>query len=208
MAVHGRRAGCGCCGCLVSFLFFFVVLVLIAAGFFYFKATTNLSRLAPASSVSSPATTFSRQTYAVATHKLDHFFADPGERNVAFSNAEVNALLAESPQLRILGRGTVVVLNQNSADVSCNLPLNLPFLPHRSLNYAFQTRPSMRGDEFVLDISKIEREGKPLGTAESREVQFALVPLVEKTLWGLNKIQMDRAVHEIRIENGNLILAR
>lgn len=208
MANQDRRRGCGCCGCFFALIFFLGVLILVAAGFFYFNASSNLARLAAPGPAPSAATTFNRQTYVTARQKLDHFFADPAERSVTLSNTEVNALLAESPQLRILKHGTVVVLNQSSAQVYCNLPVDLPFLSRRYLNYAFQTRPSMRGDEIELDVSQIERDGKPLGAAEQRQLQFVVVPLIEKTLSGLNKIEMDRAVRDVRIENGNLILAR
>jgi hypothetical protein len=34
------------------------------------------------------------------------------------------------------------------------------------------------------------------------------VPMVEKTLSSLNKLQGDRAVRDVRIENGNLVLSR
>jgi hypothetical protein len=127
---------------------------------------------------------------------------------VTLSNSEANALLAESPLLRILRRGAIVVLNQNSGQVYCSLPVNIPFLSRKYLNYAFNVRPSMRGDEIELNISRIERDGKPLEPAEQRQLEIGVIPVIERTLSGLNKIQMDRAVRDVRIENGNLILAR
>jgi hypothetical protein len=208
MAAQNRRGGCGCCGCLFAFLLFLFTLILVGAGFFYFKATNNLDRLSATGPVALPATTFSRQNYTTARQKFDQFFADPAERTLTLSNAEVNALLAESPELRILRHGTVVVLNQNYAEVYCSLPVDFPLLPRRYLNCAFQTRPSMRGEEFELDVTRIEREGKPLGAAEIRQYQSIVVPLIEKTLSGLNKIQRDRSVRDVRIENGSLVLAR
>jgi hypothetical protein len=208
MVTQDRRSGCGCCGCLFSLIFFLGILILIAVGFFYFYASNNLTKLAAPGPAPLSSTTFNRQTYANARQKLDHFFADAAERSVTLSNAEVNALLAESPQLRILRRGTIVVLNQNSAQVYCSLRVDLPFLSRRYLNYAFHARPSMRGDEIELNVSQIERDGKPLEAAEQHQLQFAALPLIEKTLSALNKIQMDRAVRDVRIENGNLILAR
>ena len=63
-----------------------------------------------------------------ARQKFDHFFADQAERSVTLSNVEVNALLADSPELRILKRGTVVLLTQNSAEVHCSLPVD-PSVP-------------------------------------------------------------------------------
>jgi hypothetical protein len=208
MATQDRREGCGCCGCLLSFLLLLLILVLVGGGFLYFNAPNNLNRLGATGPVPLPATTFSRQTYTTARQKLDQFFADPGERSVTLSNAEVNALLAESPELRLLRHGAVVVLDQNSADVHCSLPVDLPFLPRRYLNCTFQVRPSMRGQEFELDVSQIEREGKPLGESEVHQYRFVVLPLIEKALSTLNRFQRDRSVRDVRIENGNLVLAR
>jgi hypothetical protein len=185
-----------------------LALIVVGLGFFYFNATKNLSRVAATGPAALPATTFNRQTYTTARQKFNQFFADPAQRSVTLSNPEVNALLAESPELRVLSHATVVVLNQNSAEVYCHLPVELPLLPRRYLNCAFQVRPSMHGDEFDLDVSRIETEGKPLGAAEIRQYQTVVLPLIEKTLSSLNKIQGDRSVRDVRIENGNLVLAR
>lgn len=208
MVTQIRRGGCGCCGCLLAFFLLLFALILVGLGFFYFNATNNLQRFAATGPVPLNAATFNRQTYAAARQKFNRFFADPAAPSLTLSNAEVNALLADSPELRILRRGTVVVLNQNSAEVSSSLPVDLPLLPRRYLNWAFQVRLAMRGKEFDLDVSRIERDGKPLGAAETRQYQFVVVPLIEKMLTSLNQIQGDRSVHEARIENGNVFLAR
>jgi hypothetical protein len=208
MAAQSRRAGCGCCGCLFAVFLLLFVLILSGVGFFYFNAANNLSRVAGWRLVPSPATAFNRQIYSLAREKFDRFFADPAERNVTLSNAEVNALLADSPELRILRRGTAVVLNQTSAEVSCNLPLDIPLLPRRYLNCTFEIRPAMRGQELELDVSRIEKEGKPLGPGEIHQYRLVVVPMIEKSLSSVNKFQGDRAVRDVRIENGNLILSR
>jgi hypothetical protein len=187
---------------------FLVALVFIALGCFYYFATNNLKRAAAIGPTASSATTFSRQTYPAARQKFDRFFADSAERSVTFSNAEVNAMLAESPELHILRRGVVVILGQNTGEVSSSLPLDLPLLPRRYLNCSFQVRPTMRGEELDLGVSRIERDGKSLGAIEVHQYQFFVVPFLEKTLSNLNRIQWDRSIHNIRIENGNIILVR
>jgi hypothetical protein len=208
MAAQNRRSGCGCCGCFFSVFLLLFVLVLFGVGYFYFSATNTLNRVGEGHPVPLPATAFNRQTYALAREKLDRFFADPAERNVTLSNAEVNALLADAPELRILQRETSVVLNQTSAEVSCNLPLDIPLLPRRYLNCTFEIHPSMRGQELVLAVSRIEKEGRPLGPGEAHQYQFVVVPMIERSLSSLNKIQGDRTVRDVRIENGNLVLSR
>ncbi len=208
MSAQNRRGGCGCCGCLLACFLLLFVLILVGFGFLYFNATNNLKRIVATGPGSLPVTTFNRQTYTTARQKFDRFFADQAERGITLSNAEVNALLADSPELRILRRGTVVLLNQNSAEVTFSLPVDIPLLPPRYLNYAFQVRPIVRGGELALDVSRLEREGKPLGAAESRQYQILVVPFIEKMLLSLNRIQGDRSVHDVKIENGNLVLLR
>ena len=208
MATQDRRGGCGCCGFLFSFLLFLLVLFLVGVGLFCFEAANQLNRLASSTPVPLPQTASSRQVYNQARQKLERFFADSGERSLILSDAELNAFLADSPELRILNRGTVVILNQNSAYVHCSLPVNLPFQSRRYFNYTIHIRPSMRGEDFELNVFRVDREGKAIGPAELRRLQIVAVPSIEKMLSIWNKLQMDRSVRDIRIENGNLILAR
>ena len=208
MAAQSRRAGCGCCGCFFAFLLLLVALVAVGVGFLYFNAANRLNPASAARRVPLPGTTFNRQTYSIARQKFDRFFADPSEHSATFSNAEVNALLADSPELRLLRRGTAVVLNQISAQVDCSLAVDLPLLPRRYLNCTFETRPAMRGGELELDVSRIELEGNPLGAAGIHQYRLVVVPMIEKTLSTLNKLQGERAVRDVRIENGNLVLSR
>jgi hypothetical protein len=208
MATQNRRKGCGCCGCLLAFSLILLALVFVGVGFFYFFAANNLSRAATMGRVPLPAVAFSRQTYTTARQKFDQFFDNPAERSMTLSNAEVNALLAESPELRLLQHGIVVAFDHISAQVYCNVPLDLPFLPRRYLNFTFETRPSMHGEGLELDVSRMERDGKPLGAAEVHQYRVVIMPLIEKSLSSLNKIRGDRAVRDLQIENGNLVLAR
>ena len=208
MATQDRRGGCGCCGFLFSFLLFLLVLFLVGVGLFCFETANQLNRLASSTPVPLPPTASSRQVYNQARQKLERFFADSGERSLILSDAELNAFLADSPELRILNRGTVVILNQNSAYVYCSLPVNLPFQSRRYFNYTIHIRPSMRGEDFELNVFRVDREGKAIGSAELRQLQIVAVPSIEKMLSIWNKLQMDRSVRDIRIENGNLILAR
>jgi hypothetical protein len=208
MATQDRRGGCGCCGCLFSFLLFLLVLLLVGAGLFYFEAANQMSRFGSTIPVPLPATVFSRQVYNQARQKFDYFFANSGERSLILSDEELNAFLTDSPELRILNRGAVVILNQNSAHVYCSLPVNLLFQSRRYLNYTIHIRPSMRGEDFELNVFRVDREGKALGLTELRQLQTVAVPSIEKMLSIWNKLQMDRSVHDVRIENGNLILTR
>jgi hypothetical protein len=208
MVAQNRGRGCGCCSCLSAFFLLLFALILVGLCFFYFYATNNLNRVAATGPAPLPPTRFNRQTYTSARQKVDQFFKDSALRSVILSNEEVNTLLAESPELRFLRHGVVVALNQSTAEVYCSLPVDLPLVPRRYLNWSFKLRPSMRAQELELDVSRIEREGKPLGAAEIHQYRFVVAPLIERTLWSLNKLQGDRSVRDVRIENGTLVLAR
>ena len=208
MAAQDRRGGCGCCGFLFSFLLFLLVLLLAGIVWFYWSAANRLDRLSSTAPVTLPPTAADRQIYRQARQKAGHFFSDSGERSMTLSSEELNALIAESPELRILNRGAVVTLNQNSAELYCSLPVDLPFLSRRFFNYTIDIRPSMRGENIELEVLRMEREGKPLGPNRLRQFQTVAAPLLERILSTWNKLQFDRSVHDVRIENGSLILAR
>jgi hypothetical protein len=208
MAAQDRRGGCGCCGFLFSFFLLLLLLLLVGIGWFYWSAANHLDRLSSTAPVTLPPAAAGRQIYHEVRQKADHFFSDSAERNITLSSGELNALISESPELRILNRGTVVTLNQNTAELYCSLPVNLPFLSRRYFNYTIYVRPSMRGENIELEVFRMEREGKPLAPRELRQFQITAVPLIEKILSSWNKLQIDRSVHDVRIENGNLILAR
>ena len=208
MAAQNGRKGCGCCGCVLALFVFLLALVLVGVGFSYFYAANNLTPTATASRVLLPATAVNRQTYATARQKFDQFFGDPAERNLTLSNAEVNALLAESPELRLFHRGIAVAFDHISAQVYSSVPLDLPFLPRRYLNCSFETRPSMHGEGLELGVSRFERNGRPMGAAEVRQFRAVILPLIEQFLSSMNKMRGDRAVRDLRIENSNLVLGR
>jgi len=206
MPAQSRGGGCGCCGCLFGSVLVLLVALLAGFGFFYFGGTSGEDRLAVRGPFPSPATQFNSETYLAARQKLGHFFSDASDRTLTLSNADVDALLAESPEFRILGRGALVFLNQSAADVYCSLPMGVPLLPKRYLNFSFEVRPSIRGEDVALDVTRIERDGRAVGAVETQKIQTGIVPLFEKLLSILNKFSGNETVREVRIENGNLIL--
>jgi hypothetical protein len=208
MPAQSRGGGCGCCGCLFASALVLFIAVLIGFGFFYFAGTSGVDRLAVRGPFPSPATQFNHETYVSGRQKFDHFFSTAAERTLMLSNAEVDALLTDSPELRLLGRGTLVFLGQNAADVYCSLPMSVPLLPKRYLNFSFEVRPSMRGGDVELEVTRIERDGRVVGEEEARKIQTRVVPLFEAIFSNINRFSGSAPVREVRIENGNLVLAR
>jgi hypothetical protein len=208
MAERSRGGGCGCCGCLFGTLLLLAVIFFLGSCFLYFTTTSALDRLAIRGPFPSEYTQFDRKTYTAARQKLDRFFADPAEHTLTLSNSEVNALLADSPELRILRRGVFAIFRQSAAEVYCSLPLNVPFLPRRYLNYSFELRPLMRGGDVALGVSRIDRGGRPLAAAEFQNYQNVVVPQIEKLLSSINRLSPNGRLRDVRIENGNLVLVR
>jgi hypothetical protein len=204
----GERRGCGCCGVLLALVAVVLLLLLVGTGVVLFKITTKLNSLSSSTPAVLPAVAGGSQSYSEARQKFDRFFSDPNERNLTLSEAEVNALLANAPELSILNRGVVVELKENTAEVHCSVPVNLPFLSGKYLNYSFVVGPSLRGQAVELQVSRIDRDGKPLGDRELAEFQQHFLPSVDQALSRANQLELDRSVRDVRVENGNLVLAR
>ena len=204
----GEKRGCGCCGISLALVAVVFVLLLVGTGVVLFNIATKLNNLSSSTPAVLPAVAGSSQSYSEARQKFDHFFSDPNERNLTLSEAEVNALLANAPELSILNRGVVVELKENTAEVHCSVPVNLPFLSGKYLNYNFVVRPTLRGQDVELQVSRIDRDGKPLGDRELAEFQVQFLPSIDRALSGANRLESDRSVRDVRVENGNLVLAR
>jgi hypothetical protein len=204
----GERRGCGCCGIFLGLVAVVFVLLLVGTGVVLFNITTKLNSLSSSTPAVLPAVAGGSQSYSEARQKFDRFFSDTNERNLTLSEAEVNALLANAPELSILNRGVVVELKENTAEVHCSVPVNLPFLSGKYLNYNFVVRPSLRGEAVELQVSRIDRDGKPLGDRVLAEFRQQFLPSVDQALSRANQLELDRSVRDVRVENSNLVLAR
>lgn len=204
----GAKRGCGCCGIFLALVAVVFVLLLVGTGVVLFNTATKLNNLSSSTPAVLPAVAGSSQSYSEARQKFDHFFSDPNERNLTLSEAEVNALLANAPELSVLNRGVVVELKEDTAEVHCSVPVNLPFLSGKYLNYNFVVRPTLRGQDVELQVSRIDRDDKPLGDRELAEFQVQFLPSIDRALSAANRLESDRSVRDIRVENGNLVLAR
>ena len=145
---HGRAESTSRLRLLRLFVRGFSALVrldVVGVGFFYFNATNNLNRCFGGAPRSFACDDVQPADLQLARQKLDHFFADPAERERHVFKCGSERAAGRLSRAACLGRGTVVALNQNSAEVDCSLPVDLPLLPRRYLNCTFEMRPSMRG---------------------------------------------------------------
>jgi hypothetical protein len=204
----GERRGCGCWGIFFALVALLVLLLLVGIGVLLFNVTVKLNSLSSSTPVVLPAVAGGSQAYNEARQKFDHFFSDPNERNLTLSEAEVNALLANAPELGILNRGIVVELKENTAEIHCSVPVNLPFVSNKYLNYNFVVRPSLRGQDVELQVSQVDRDGKPLAERDLADFTSQVLPKIDHALSLANKYELDRSVRDVRVENSNLILTR
>ena len=69
-------------------------------------------------------------------------------------------------------------------------------------------RPAMRGENVALDIIRIEQNGRVLDSNALRFFKANVEPYLNQAFSGLNKIQGDRAIRDIRLERDSLELLR
>ena len=205
MSASKRGGGCGCCG---VFLIGFFLLLLVGLGYSYFATTNALRKYASDSARPLPATQSNRQLYLPTRERFDRFFASPAERSITLTEAELNALLREAPELKLLQGGAVATLRQNSAEISCSLPVNLLFFSGHYLNYTLYFRPSLRGEEVEFVLFRMDKEGKQMSAHDLHEFQASVVRPLEMAFSGWNKLQLDRSIRDIRIENGSMVISR
>jgi hypothetical protein len=208
MADARQKSGCGCCGFLLfGSLFLFLVLV-GAALFSYWSCSTQLRKYASNSPVVLPSTGSNRSLYTAARRRLDQFFSSSSQQSVTLSGAELNALLTEAPELRFLQKGAVATLRENSAEINCSVPVNLPLFSSQYINYLLYLRPSLRGEDIELQVFRIDHAGRQLNAEELREFRSSVEHPANLILSGLNKVQLDRSIRDVRIENGTLVISR
>jgi hypothetical protein len=208
MADSRQKGGCGCCG---FFLFgsLFLLLILVALALFsYWSGIGQLRKFASSAPVALPSSGINRSLYPIARHRFDQFFANASQQSLTLSGAELNALLAEAPELKFLKKGAVATLRENSAELHCSVPLNLPLLSDQYINYILYLRPSLRGDDIELQVFRIDHDGKQLTALELHEFRDSLEHTANMILSSLNKMQLDRSIRDIRIENGTLVISR
>jgi hypothetical protein len=146
------------------------------------------------------------QIYASARQRLGHFLNTSNANSVTLSAADVNSLLADTPELWFLRKRAVVAFQNDVIEVHLSLPLLLPGTKY--FNLVVFARPAMRGENVALDIFRIERDGRVLEGSDQRFFKTAVEPYLNQVLSGINKIQGDRAIRDIRVQRDSLELSR
>src|ERR1700730_14415853 len=149
-----RQGGCGCCGTWGCVGVLLLIILLGVAGFFAVRITWNLYETASDQPLPVSRSEVSPGAYSQARGKLNNFMSNSEIRSVSLSEAEVNALLEDAPELAFLAKGATIVLRENEAELRFRVPLKLP-LKTKYLNYEVLLRPIVSCGEVRVDLSRV-----------------------------------------------------
>jgi hypothetical protein len=124
------------------------------------------------------------------------------------SEADVNAILEDAPELTFLGKGATIVLRENEAELRFRVPLHLLPLNTRYFNYEVFLRPIVSWGKVMVNVSRVTSAGKPLDPTTFRGFKEQVEPVLNEMLTWLNEIQQSRAIQSIRVQNGSILLER
>ncbi len=225
---RGKR-GCGCCGPVGCVSGLLLIIVLSVAAFFVVRFAWDLSdQPLPVNQNTVPP-----GAYPQVRHRLNDFMGNAEIRSVLLSEADINAMLEDAPELAFLGKGASIAFRENEAELRFRVPLHLfPFntkylnyevflrpivswgplhlFPFNTkyLNYEVFLRPIVSWGKVTVNVSRVTSAGKPLDPITLRGFKEQVEPLLNQMLSWLNEMQQSRAIQSIRVQNGSMLLER
>lgn len=203
-----RNGQSGCCGVTSGLGCVLLLILLGAAAFLGFRLFNNLNALTSSSGRQLPSFEVNEQCYASARQKLDHFLSTRDANSLTLSAADVNSLLADSPEFWFLHKRAVVALHDDVIELHLSVPVELLLSGTKFFNYVAFMRPTTRGEKVVLGIFHIDRDGHALDDRALRTFKTAAEPYLDQLLSGINRFLGDRAIQDVRVENSSLVLSR
>ena len=199
-----QRGGCGCCGCL-GCLGATLLLLLLALAAVVFLLYVNLGADRPSRSAIAAA---DPQAYLLARKKWDDFAKDGSVRVLTLSDREINAILANAPELGFLGRGVTITSRENGLEFQLSVPLRVIPFYIKYINGDIFMRPIITGENVDLNVYNFDADGRPLDAASTQRFKAQVEPVLNAILTGANQFGGDRAIHEIRTQNGTVVFLR
>jgi hypothetical protein len=204
MSQPSQRSGCGCCGCLGCSGTVVLVLAIaaIALVFLLYQTATGdrPSRL--------PGLVATPQVYAPARKKWEDFNRDSSVRTLILSDAEINTLLAKAPELGFLAGGATVTSRENGIQVQLSVPVKLVPFYTKYINADVFLRPIVTGENVTLNVYSVDADGRALDAPSLQRFKSQAEPAINMILTGANEFGGTRAIHEIRLQNGSIVLMR
>jgi hypothetical protein len=185
-----------------------IIILLGIAGFFAIRITWNLYAAASDQPIPVSRSAVPPGAYSQARGKLNNFMSSPETRSVSLSEAEVNALLEDAPELTFLAKGATIVLRENEAELRFRVPLQLLPFSTKYLNYEVFLRPIVSWGKVTINVSRVTSAGKALDPTALRGFKEQAEPFLNQMLSWLNEIQQSREIQSIRVQNGSLLLER
>jgi hypothetical protein len=203
-----RQGGCGCCGTLGCAGGLLLIVLLGVAVFFGVRMAWTLYAAASDQPLPLNRSMVPPGLYSQARGKLNNFMSNAEIRSVSLSEAEVNAMLADAPELGLLQKGVSIVLRDNEGELRLRVPFHLVPFSMKYLNYEVFLRPIISDEKVTVNVLRVTNGGKPLDPTTLRAFKEQAEPSLNQLLSGLNEIQQSRAIQSIRVENGGILLER
>ena len=204
MSQPSQRSGCGCCGCLGCSGTVVLVLAIaaIALVFLLYQTATGdrPSRL--------PGLAATPQVYAPARKTWEDFNRESSVRTLILSDAEINTLLAKAPELGFLAGGATVTSRENGIQVQLSVPVKLVPFYTKYINADVFLRPIVTGENVTVNVYSVDADGHPLDAPSLQRFKSQAEPAINMILTGANQFGGTRAIHEIRLQNGSVVLMR
>jgi hypothetical protein len=148
------------------------------------------------------------QTYLEARKKWDDFARDGSVRVLTLSDREINAMLANAPELGFLGRGVSMISRDNGMEFQLSVPLRLVPFYTKYINGDIFLRPIVTGENVDLNVYSLNADGRPLDPASTQRFKSQVEPVLNAILTEANQFGGHRAIHEVRTQNGTVVLLR
>ena len=204
MSQPTQRSGCGCCGCLgcLGTVVLVLGLAVLALIYFSYQIATSDRPARPPSLAINP------QVYVSARKKWDDFNRDSSVRALTLSDAEINSLLAKAPELGFLAGGATVTSRENGIQLQLSVPVKIVPFYTKYVNADVFLRPIVTGENVDLNVYGVDADGRPLDAASLERFKSQVQPAVNMILTGANQWEGPRAIHEIRLQSGSIVLLR
>jgi hypothetical protein len=180
-----------------------LVLAVLALVFFLYQTATSDRPARPPTLATNP------QVYVSARKKWDDFNRDSSVRALTLSDIEINSLLAKAPEFGFLaGGGATVTSRENGIQLQLSVPVKIIPFYTKYINADVFLRPIVTGENVDLNIYGVDADGRPLDAASLQRFKSQAQPAFNMILTGINQWEGARAIHEIRLQSGSIVLLR
>jgi hypothetical protein len=179
-----------------------LVLAVVALVFFLYQTASSDRPSRPPSLATNP------QVYVSTRKKWDDFNRDSSVRALNLSDTEINSLLAKAPEVGFLAGGATVTSRENGIQLQLSVPVKIVPFYTKYINADVFLRPIVTGENVDLNVYGVDADGRPLDAASLQRFRSQAQPVINMILTGVNQWEGPRAIHEIRLQNGSVVLLR